>query len=172
MSDFFLIAEVKDVYNSDGSVIIKSFSDFPERFSELKKVFVDYFGEKKEISLDFTKIVDKKIVFKFHRFNSQNDVEFLLGKKLYVSSADLYKLPEDSFYVHDLIDCKIYFKEEFFGILIDVLKLTNNDVYVIKSKDRKEIMIPAIRKFFDSFLTDDKKLFLSSEGKQFFDDEN
>ena len=52
MSDFYLIAEVKEIFDSDGSVIIKSYSDFPERFVKLKKIFIDYFGDKKEIVLD------------------------------------------------------------------------------------------------------------------------
>lgn len=172
MSDYFLIAEIKDVFNSDGSVIIKSISDFPERFVELKKIFIDYLGEKKEISINSIKKIDKKLVFKFEGFNSISDVQFLLGKKIYVDSSGLIKLPKDTFFIHDLIGSEIYFENEFFGIVTDVLRLPNNDVYVVKNKHGNEIMIPALKKFFKRVSEIDKKLFLSEESKMFFNDEN
>jgi len=172
LDDFYLIAEVEDIYQSDGSVIIKSFSDFSKRFFELDKVVIDFFGNSKEIEIESTKEIANLIVMKFRRLNSAEDVHFLIGKKLYVSKNNLYKLPQDTHYIHDLIGSDVYLDSVFFGKLIDVLKLPNNDVYVIEKDSGKEILIPAIDKFIERFEKLEKQIFLDSECKIFDEDEN
>lgn len=171
MSDFFLIAEISDLIYPDGSVIIKSFSDFPERFSKLKKVYIDFGGRKKELIVLKSKTIKENIVLKFANFNTEVDVRFLIGKKLYVDSENLFKLPEDSFYIHDLIESEVYFGNAFFGKMIDILNLQNNDVYVILDKNNNEILIPAVKKYFDKILPMEKKIFLSQEAEIFKDED-
>ena len=80
MDDFYLIAEVVDVFDSDGSVIVKSFSDFSERFNELDSVIIDFFGKPKAIDLEFVEEIDSNLVLKFQRFCSAEDSLCLVGK--------------------------------------------------------------------------------------------
>jgi 16S rRNA processing protein RimM len=172
LNDFYLIAEVQDFYSHDGSVIIKSFSDFSDRFFELNKVIIDFFGKPKELVVEFANMYDKLLVLKFNSINSNEDAQFLIGKKLYITKDKLYSLPEDTFYIHDLIDSDVYFENLFFGKLIDVLNLPGNDVYVIVKNNGDEIMIPAVRKFILKFNLQEKKMYLDSKCKIFFEDEN
>ena len=132
MDDLYLIAEVCGIYDSGGSVIVESYSDFPERFLKLQKVYIDFFGKIKELEIEFVYQNDDKFIFKFLRFDSESDVHFLLGKKLFLNKISLHKLPDNYFYIHDLMNCEVYLDSMFFGKLIDVLKLPANDVYVIK----------------------------------------
>ena len=64
MNDLFLIAEIKSAYGSSGFVVIDSFSDFKDRFFELKNVFVEIFGNRKNFVVESAKEVDKKIILK------------------------------------------------------------------------------------------------------------
>ncbi len=171
MGDFFLIAEIIDFYDEGGSVIIKSFSDFPERFTKLEKAYVNFFGKYKGLIIEDARKIDNDIVLKFAKFNTKEDVHFLINKKLYVDSENLFKLPKDSFYIHDLIGCEVFFENTFFGNMIDILQLQNQDVYVIKKVDESEVLIPAIKKFFEKVLLKEKKIFLSKEA-EIFKDEN
>ena len=156
-----------DYYDDGGSVIIKSFSDFPERFTRLEKAYVDFFGKYKGLIIEEARKINENIVLKFEKFNTKEDVRFLINKKLYVDSENLYKLPEDTFYVHDLIGCEVYFENTFFGNMIDILQLQYQDVYVIKKADESEILIPAQKKFFEKVLIEEKKIFLSKEAEIF-----
>ena len=81
MDDLYLIAEVAQTFGSDGSVVIKSFSDFPERFFELKSVTINFFGKFKEIEVEKIRNIDGSLIIKFRRFNSSEDVLFLIDKK-------------------------------------------------------------------------------------------
>lgn len=172
MDDFYLIAEIQDTFSSDGSVVIKSFSDFTERFFELKRVLIDFFGKAKELEIDSINGTDGSLIIKFSRFNSNEDVQFLIGKKLYVKKDQLYNLPSDTYYIHDLIDCKVYIDNLFFGKLIDVLNLPSNDIYVVIKKDGSEILVPAVKKYVLNFNMEEKKLYLDSECKNLISDEN
>ena len=172
MDDFYLIAEIQDTFSSDGSVVIKSFSDFTERFFELKRVLIDFFGKAKELEIDSINGTDGSLIIKFSRFNSNEDVQFLIGKKLYVRKDQLYNLPSDTYYIHDLIDSKVYIDNLFFGKLIDVLNLPSNDIYVVIKKDGSEILVPAVKKYVLNFNMEEKKLYLDSECKNLISDEN
>ena len=172
MDDIYLIAEITEIYDKGGSVIIHSFSDFSEHFFELEKVIIDFFGKQKELEVEFAKKIDNKFIFKFRGFNSEEDVSFLIGKKLYIKKENLYPLPKDNFYVHDLIGSDVYLNSLFFGKLIDVLKLPNNDIYVVEKLSGSEILIPAVEKFINEFDPDNKKLFLSEASKILVEDEN
>jgi len=172
LDDYYLIAEVKGTYSSDGSVIIKSFSDFSQRFFELEKVVIDFFGKTKELDIEFAQKINSLLIIKFQRFDSEQDVRFLIGKKLYVSKNNLFKLPKDTFYVHELVNSEVYLDSVFFGKLVDVLKLPSNDVYVIIKNDGKEILIPAVEKFIKKINKAEKKLYLDPECKIFDENEN
>ena len=53
-------------------------------------------------------------------------------------------MPEDSYYVADLIDCKVFDTEgEELGTVYDVIETGSNDVYWVKGK--KEVLIPALK---------------------------
>ena len=62
MDEFYLIAEVENIFDQEGSVVIKSFSDFPERFFELDKVIFEFFGKSRELEIEFAKKVDDLII--------------------------------------------------------------------------------------------------------------
>lgn len=162
MDDLYLIAEVFDIHEIGGSVIVESISDFPEHFFELEKVFIDFFGKVKELEVEFVRKFGDKFVFKFRRFDSKEDVQFLLGKKLFLKKEKLFKLPENSYYIHDLMDCEVYLESMFFGKLIDVLNLPANDVYVVSKNSGAEIMIPAVEEFIEKINLDEKKIFLTN----------
>jgi len=172
LNDYYLIAEIKDIYNIHGSVIIKSFSDFSERFFQLEKVFINFFGKVKELQIEFVEKVNSTLIMKFRRFNSEEDVLFLVGKKLYINKENLYELPEDTYYIHDLVGSDTYIDSKFFGKMVDVLKLHSNDVYVIKKDDGSEILIPAVEEFIEKILLDENKIFLDPKCVMFDENEN
>lgn len=170
MEDFYLIAEVTELFDSDGSVIIKSFSEFSERFLELEKVAIDFFGKVRYLEIENAEIIDNNIILKFRRFNSAEDIFFLLNKKLFIEKDQLISLPENVFFIHDLIGSEVYINSVFFGKLVDVLVLSSNDVYVIQTEKGTEILVPAVEEFIDKFDVDNKKMYLSKHSNIFIDE--
>ncbi|MBI5807415.1 MAG: 16S rRNA processing protein RimM [Ignavibacteriales bacterium] len=171
MDDLFLIAEIKSAFGTEGFVLIDSYSDFKERFFGLKKVFVFIFGNYKELSVEAVKEIDDKIVIKFFGFNSPDDVQVLLDKKLFVDKDDVVKLSEDTFFIHDLIGSIVLRNDVNIGTVEDVLVLPANDVLEINSGNRK-ILVPIVKDFIQSFDAQKKIIELKKDCDLLYDDED
>ena len=165
--DFYLIAKILSLYGKDGFVKIASYSDFPERFFDLKFVFVDFFGEKRKIQVESVQKFKGSFVLKFQNFDSEKDSEFLLGKEVFVDSENLVKLPQDTYFIHDLIGARVFQGTVLLGTIIEVLSVPANDIYVIAGSDDEEILIPAVAAYIESFDKINKVLMLK-QGIDFF----
>ena len=171
MSEYFLIAKIVSIIGKDGFVKILSFSDFPERFQDLKKVYFDFFGEKKEFVVEAVKQQKNSFALKFKNFDNDNDVKILLGKEIFVDEANIVKLPENYFFIHDLIGSTVFRNEKEIGKIKDVLSYPANDVYLIQDNNGSELLIPALSDLIESFDPKEKILILKSGG-ELYDDED
>jgi 16S rRNA processing protein RimM len=170
VDEFYLIAKIVSLHSTDGSVRITSISDFPDRFFRLERVKVDFFGKYKDLYVEKVLSEGKEFVIKFKNFSSREDSEVLVGKELFITKEELVELPEGSYYLHDLVGSKVYWKGLFLGEITEVLQLPANDVYVIRGGKEKEILIPALQKLIKSFSAERKEMILNPE-EEIFDEE-
>jgi 16S rRNA processing protein RimM len=170
VSDFYLIATVTSVLGKKGSVKIISHSDYPERFFYLSKVFIDFFGEKKLFFVEKVKQHKNMFILKFKNFNSDRDSEILVGKEIFVDEENLVRLPDNHFFIHDLIGSRVIKNDKELGVIKDVLQYPANDVYVIEDGEGKETLLPAILGFIDSF-DNVKKILKLKPGEDLYEDD-
>lgn len=161
--DFYLIAKILSFHGKDGFVKIASYSDFPERFFDLKYVFVDFFGEKRKIRVENVKKFKNSFIVKFENFNDEKDCGFLLGKEVFVDSENLVKLPEWVYFIHDLIGSKVLQGTVLLGTITEVVSVPANDIYVVTSPENEEILIPAVADYIQSFDNVNKVLMLKQD---------
>jgi 16S rRNA processing protein RimM len=185
VNEFYLIAKIVSVYEKprvvqgksalqtgrEGFVKIFSYSDFPERFFDLKRVYIDFFDEKKEFCIERVEKVKDYFLLKFKNFDTNSDAGVLVGKEVFVDADNLVKLPDDYFFVHDLIGSSVLRNNKSFGIIKDVLSYPANDVYVIENNG-EEILIPAIPDYLESYDPDLKILVLKPGDGIYEDDED
>jgi 16S rRNA processing protein RimM len=162
VNQFLLIAKVVSLYGKDGSVRIASYSDFPGRFYSLKKVYFDFFGEKKEFIVEQVQKKKNYFLLKLKNFNSDKDSEILLNKEIYIDEKDKVKLPKDYFFIHDILGTTAYQKNKVLGKIVDVLSLPANDVFVIKENEN-EILFPAVKKYIEKFDVKEKVLIIKDD---------
>lgn len=159
--EYFLIARIEQTFGKDGFVRIQSFSDFPERFFSLKKVYIDFWGDKKTFYVEDVKDAKGKIIIKFKKFDGLRESQILIDREVFVDEQDAVSLPENHFFVHDLIGSEVFVKTERIGIVSDVIKGKGNDVLVILDDDKKEILVPFVLNFIEKFDAAKKKLILN-----------
>ena len=170
MGDFYLIATVTSVSGKKGAVKINSHSDYPERFFYLSKVYIDFFGEKKLFFVERVRQNKNLFTLKFKNFNSDRDSEILVGKEIFVDEENLVRLPDNHFFIHDLIGSRVIKNDKELGVIKDVLQYPANDVYVIEDAEGKEILLPAIQKFIESF-DNAKKILKLNPGEDLYEDD-
>jgi 16S rRNA processing protein RimM len=172
VTEYFLVAKIVSAEGDEGFLKIDSFSDTPERFSKLKKVYLDFWGEKKIFSLQSVKKKKENILIKFVNFNDKESVGVLIGKEIFIVDRDVLELPKEHYFIHDIIGCKVLRNDLEFGEVTDVYSMPANDVYVISKTNGEEILIPAVHEFIESIDTTNKILILKSGEDIYEDDED
>jgi len=170
VKDFFLIAKIVSVIGKEGYVKILSYSDFPERFYKLDKVYIDFFGNKKLFKVENVTGKKDSVHIKFSNFSTAEEAEFLIGREVFVDENDVIKLPEHSYFVHDLIGSKVLEDGQYLGVIKDVLAYPANDVYVIETAEGKELLIPAVKEMIESFNPDDKIMVVKPGSSKYDED--
>ncbi|MDQ7815450.1 MAG: ribosome maturation factor RimM [Melioribacteraceae bacterium] len=172
MDQFILVAKIVALHGSDGFVVIDSYSDYSERFYDLNTVFIEFFGNKKEFSVEEVNKIRGKFLLKLRGFNSADDAKIFIGKKIFVDKKNSVELNDDSYFIHDLMECEVYNGKVLLGSVEDVLILPANDVYVVKCPDKRKILIPAIKDYIKKIDPVKKRIDLVPDCDLLYDDEN
>lgn len=126
-----------------GDIRIIPLTDFPERFEELKQVYV---GDEK-LDIVGMKYHKQFILLRFRQYDVREEVAKLTGKLLMIDRADVMPLEEGEYYTFDIIGLTVYDMEgSELGTVTEVLKTGSNDVYVASKKgEAKQLLIPALK---------------------------
>jgi len=172
VDQFILIAKIVALHGFEGFLVIDSYSDNSERFYDLNTVFIEFFGNKKEFSVEEVNKIRGKFLLKLKGFDSVDDAKIFVGKKIFIDEKNSVELNDDSYFIHDLMDCDVYYGKVLLGSVEDVLILPANDVYVVKGKDKRKILIPAIKDYIKKIDPVKKRIDLVPGCDLLYDDEN
>lgn len=142
----FLIGEILAAHGIKGEVKVRKITDFIERFHIGETVY--YENEQDELLplvIDGFRTSNKGLLLRFEGYSSIDDVEQLLGMKLYIIEEQLTTLKEHEYYYHEIIGCTVKANTgEKLGIIDSILSPGANDVWIVKDDQGKEILIPYI----------------------------
>lgn len=145
MEDLLRVGVIANTHGIRGEVKVFPTTDEKERFKDLKKVILDTGKEQKVLEIQSVRFFKNLIILKFKGIDNINDIEMYKGKDLLVTREDAVPLEEGEYFIADLLDLDVYSDEdEKIGVLYDVMQTGANDVYVVKTEEGKEILLPAI----------------------------
>ena len=145
MEDFLRVGVISSTHGVRGEVKVFPTTDDPTRFKKLKEVILDTGREQKGLEIEGVKFFKQFVILKFKGIDNINDIEKYKGKSLFVTRENAQPLGEDEYYIADLIGMEVYLEDgSHFGTLKDVMETGANDVYIIKTEEGKEVLIPAI----------------------------
>lgn len=136
---------VTGVSGLKGELRVYPYTDYKEKFEELPCVLLD--GTAHEIThIRYNK---NMVVLKLSGIDSREEAEKQRNKILTVGREDMGPLPEDTYYVADLLGFSVVDEEGApVGTLQDVIK--NNpvqDLYEIRRENGKTFLLPAVEAF-------------------------
>ena len=132
-----------------GEVKIYNYSDL-ERFEELDTVIlVNRKKQSREFEIESVRYLKNLPIVKFKGINDRDKAEALKDFEVYITEEDLKELPEDTFYIRDLIGCVVKDAEtgNTIGTISDVLQNTAQDLYQVDVEGGKQVFIPAVAQF-------------------------
>lgn len=172
MIGFTLLGKIISVHGKSGDVKVKIFDENVGEIDPLNYCFIDFFDNKKKLSVKSAKFIGKFLILSFEGFNSKEASTILLEKDVYLGKNKSEPDQEFSFLVTDLVDSNVFANEVLLGKITDVFSVPSNDVYVLEDANGKEILVPALKELIDRFDKKEKKLYLKVEKSYFEDDEN
>ena len=146
MENVLQVGVISSTHGVRGEVKVFPTTDDVGRFKKLKEVLLDTGKEQITLQIENVKFFKQFAILKFKGYDSINDIEQYKGKSLFVTRKNAVKLKKDEYFIADLIGMQVENEDgSFTGILTDVIETGANDVYVIKTGEEKEVLIPAIR---------------------------
>lgn len=155
--DLIAIGKIVAPHGVRGDVRVIPLTDFPERFQQLKEVYVGDAGQ--VLTVENPKFHKQFILVKFRGLNDRNAVENLRGKLIQIRRADVMPLPQGHYYLFDIIGMDVYTVEgAFLGVIADVLQTGSNDVYIVEKEGQQPVLVPALKKVVISVDITGKKM--------------
>ena len=96
---------------------------------------------------------------KLKGINTPEEADLLRGSYLIINREDEEPLEEGTYYIVDLLGSEVYTDEDvLLGKLEDIYNTGSNDIYVVKSKEGKQILLPAIGDVIKNIDIENKKM--------------
>ncbi len=146
MEDLLQVGAITQPHGIHGEVKVFPTTSDVKRFKKLKEVILDTGKEQITLEIESVKFFKQFVILKFKGFDNINDIQKYKGKPLLVTRENAVKLGQDEYFIADLIDMAVHDeKDQYLGILTNVIETGANDVYEVKFEDGREVLFPAIK---------------------------
>ncbi len=136
------VARISTPHGVRGEVKLQPLTDFPHRFEETKFLLL---ADGVRLELESARLQKDTVLAKFRGMDTPEAWIPFRHKDLYVTEDELVPLPVGQYYIHQIVGIEVFDENGAMqGILNDVFQTGSNDVYVVKSPDGKELLLPAI----------------------------
>ena len=151
MEQLLRIGVITRPHGVHGEVKVYPTTDYPERFEEVDHVIIK--NDKVEIAaqIESVKYFKNMAIVKFSCFNSPEEAQKTAGSDVMISREQAQPLEEGEYYIADLIGCSVYADDmsdslagRKLGKVVDVLQTGANDVYVVETDNRQQLLFPVI----------------------------
>jgi 16S rRNA processing protein RimM len=139
------IARIARTRGNRGEVLADLYTDFPNRFRQLSEVWLELAdGGREHIALESSWEHGGRQVLKFAGIDSISSAERLVGAWVEIEAGQAVKLPEGTYFDHDLVGCAVRsISGKDLGVVREVLRIAGNNQLVVVGGGG-EFMVPAV----------------------------
>ena len=143
--EYFEIGQIVNHFGIKGMVKVNPFTDDISQFEKLKSILLVKDGKLSEVEIEETKYSKNQVLLKLKGIDTVEEAEKYRGCYLKIARSNSKKLPKDTYFIADLLGLTVYTDENILlGKVEDIYNSGANDIYVIKSEDGKQILLPGI----------------------------
>ncbi len=135
------VGRINGAWGLRGHVKVTPLTTNPERFQPGSVLLID--GEPRQV-LDVATPKGYPCV-QFEGCTNRSAADSLNGTLIEIDESELPKLSEGEYYIHQLVGLIVVTRDgDEVGRLDEVLRTGANDVYLVRRKGRRDVLIPAI----------------------------
>jgi 16S rRNA processing protein RimM len=139
---YLVIGRVVRPWGIQGEVKVEIITDFPDRFSLLRKVYLG--PEAVPFALKGFRLHKGAALLKLEGCHHRAAAEELRGQLVQIPVEEAVPLEQDEYYEHQIVGLAVWTAgDEYLGTVDEVISTGSNDVYVVRGEGR-EILIPSI----------------------------
>ncbi|SHI81045.1 16S rRNA processing protein RimM [Geosporobacter subterraneus DSM 17957] len=160
MNKLLRIGQIVNTQGIRGELRVYPLTDYKERFEEIDWVYLDE-DRSKRYTIEKVRYKNELVILKLKEINDINEAEKYKTKYLTIPKGSSRTLPEDTYYIVDLIGLEVYTHEnEYIGVLKDVIQAAGNDIYEITyhKNPKKTVLIPAVGEFIKEVNIKEKRI--------------
>jgi len=146
---FIAIARVVRPQGRKGEVLAEILTDFPSRFQDLRRAFLDAPGcSPRAVTVEDTWLHKGKVVLKFEGIGSIDDAETLRGRHVLIPEEEKVALSAHQYYLWELTGCQVVVESggtrKVIGTVTEVERTGGADLLHVSDNSR-DILIPFVQ---------------------------
>jgi 16S rRNA processing protein RimM len=158
LGQFYKIGHISRAHGNDGKVYIQLDVDNPAEYQNLESVFFEMENKPVPFFIEFIKWSSSAYLVKFEEINNRDEAQSYTGTSLLLPLSSLPKLKENSFFYHELIDCKLMDQDMNEIGLIKLIYDQTSQILLGIERNGKEVLIPLVDEFSPEFSKENKTL--------------
>lgn len=159
MKQLMEIGQIVNTYGIKGFLKVVPYTDDITRFEDLKSIYIEIKNSLETFIIEEVKYSKNLVLLKLKGIDDINAAEQYKNCYIKIDRKDAVKLPEDSYFIVDLIGITVYSDDnEELGNIVDVYPTGANDIYVVKNELGKQTLLPAIADVIKSVDIENKKM--------------
>ncbi len=146
-TQFIAIGRIVGTHGIEGTLKVRPYAGIPERFVGLKTVYLLQETGLTGFIIQSVRVADQLVLLNLLGISTREAARKVRGLELFVPREEQIELPEDVYFIHDLIGLLVFDKQRgCLGRVEEVIQGAGNDVYVVRGAGR-EYLIPAVAEF-------------------------
>lgn len=144
MVEYFEIGLIANTHALRGELKVKPYTDNPKRFEDFKSILIDFNGNLVSYDVENVRYQKDIVLLKLKTIDSIEQAEKLKNHCIKIPRSEAKVLEEGEYFIADLLGCDVFANDVQIGILDDIFTAGAGDVYVIKRKGKKDLLLPAL----------------------------
>lgn len=148
MRDILHIGRIGAPHGLRGEIKVQPMTDDINRFKLLKDCFIVSDDEKSRIPAvcEGVRFLNDQVLLKLKSYDDRDMAAALRGQLISVDREHAVELPEDTWFICDLIGSEVYADQYgYLGKLVDVIQQSAHDVYLVRDRSKPDILIPVLK---------------------------
>ena len=162
MRQYLRIGKIVRTHGVRGNVKVMPATDDLKRFKSLEQAYVEFHDSYVPVSVEQADFLpDGGIALHFKDIDTVEKAKGYVGSFICVDREHAVVLPNDSYFICDLIGCDVFDTNNvYYGKITDVYSGIANDVYVV---DNGKLLIPALKRVINTIDTNNRKAVFEAE---------
>ncbi|MFK7803205.1 MAG: ribosome maturation factor RimM [Anaerolineae bacterium] len=158
---YLVIGQITKPHGVRGELRVDVTTDIPERYNKLEKVLVAKNERQtpQEMEVESVRFHQEKVLIKFTGYNYRDQIEGFRKWLILIPTEEAIPLEDGEFFYYQLIGMEVVTDEgEAIGVVKEIIQTGANDVFVLATPEKGEVLIPDTEEVVKNVDRDSRKI--------------